>query len=180
MQSIEDIEKHYETIDPWGYQTYPDDLIRKNKIIQVAQKYALKAEDQIHADKLMDGDVRKMHFLALDIGCGEGWITKNLPAIAIYGLEVSQNAKKRWAKKIYEFDPEFNIKYDLIIATGILYPHYDLNYFIDVINTYSNNIIITCNIKDWETGIDQIQAPQIYEEEFPYREFVQKLRVFKK
>jgi hypothetical protein len=179
MQTKEEIEKHYEIPDPWGYQTNPDDIERKERIIEVIKKFD------------------PYPFFALDVGCGEGWITKDIPATIKYGYEMSDNAISRLPKNVIPFIldettdeiSEYKLGYhiqtlngfDLVIATGILYGHYNYRHFINIINKYAGNLIVTCNIKNWEVKeIDQIQATQIYEEEFPYREYVQKLRVFKK
>jgi hypothetical protein len=169
MQSVEEIEKPYSVPDPWGFKKNPDDLKRKNKILDICTNYILY-ENAFGSFKYKN---------ALDIGCGEAWITESLPSQNKYGYELSSQARSRWRSWVENYNPV--LKYDLILATGILYYHYDYPLFIKMINDHSSRIIVTCNIKDWEVKeINQIKAAQIHEEEFSYREYTQKLRVFKK
>lgn len=152
-----ELENWYKYSDPWGYETNPDDLKRKAAILQAIPK----------------GKYRR----ALDIGCGEGWITKDLPAAEIHGIELSDNAAARLPSNVKRVS-EPQGEYDLIICTGMLYKHYDYKQFTDWIKRAAKCIVITCNIKDWETN-DLPAAKQVMQSEFPYREFTQKLRVYK-
>lgn len=159
-QSKEELERWYEIPDPWGYTSNLHDWERKKRIL-----------------KALEG---KRFERALDIGCGEGFITKDLPAFALYGLEASDNAKSRVSPNVTTItQPEG--KYGLIIATGVLYSQYDWRSMLDLIKAHACGTILTSHIKDWEMPeIAEILeiADQIHEEEFPYREYMQKLRVF--
>tara|TARA_B100002019_G_C21244301_1_gene587432 strand:- start:1263 stop:1778 length:516 start_codon:yes stop_codon:yes gene_type:complete len=155
------LEKFYEKQDPWGFETHPDDAKRKEIIIEKA----------IHFCKKRMG--KKVYDKALELGAGEGWITKDLPAKNVYGYEISDVAKSRWPSNVMEFDEK--IKYDLIIAPGVLYPQYDYMSFIDLIKKHSCGIVITINILNWE--INPLTG-QIYDLEFPYREYIEKFRVY--
>ena len=85
MQSKDEIEKEYQTPDPWGFQTHPDDAARK----------------QIILNALTLGANKPMRFKrALDIGAGEGWITKDLPADEIFGFEISDTAASRFPANV--------------------------------------------------------------------------------
>lgn len=156
-QSKEELEEWWTTPDAWGYQTHPDDQIRKDKILK-----ALKPHKFLRA---------------LDIGCGEGWITKSLPAKSIYGIEISDNASNRVPKKVKMIESPKG-QYDLVIATGVLYEQYPFQNFLTWIRTHASHTVLTCNIKDWEKN-DLDEKKQIYYEEFPYREYVQALRVYR-
>lgn len=160
MQSKESIEQSYAHPDPWGFQSHGDDHTRKSNILSVLSGL---------------GPFKR----ALDLGCGEGWITKDLPSEVIYGFEISDNAASRFPKNVKRcFSPEG--KYDLIVATGVLYHHYDHRYFLDVIKRHAENIVLTCNIKDWEVPeVEKLPMTQFVEMQFDYREFTQRLRVFK-
>ena len=120
-ETKESINNFYKKEDPWGFKTNPHDLERKLIII----------EKSIHFCKKCLGKERYKN--ALEIGAGEGWITKDLPADNLYGYEISEVAKSRWPGNIKEFDP--SIKYDLIIAPGVLYQQYDYNSFLNMINS---------------------------------------------
>ena len=74
MEQYNEIENWYKKEDPWGYKTNPNDLARKSEIIHSLLSLNIKFNR------------------ALDIGCGEGWITKDLPAKEIDGIEISNNA----------------------------------------------------------------------------------------
>jgi hypothetical protein len=164
MQTIEELEKFYEKEDPWEFKTHPDDQKRKDKILMACRDF---------------GPYKQ----ALDIGCGEGWITKDLPAKKIFGHECSVNARSRWPKKIKDIALNDTDKCDLVVATGVLYPQYFYASFIDLIYNHASKIIITCNIKEMEIDTVTILsafANQILTEQFNYRQYIQVLRVFKK
>ena len=66
MQTKEELEHWYAVSDPWLYRQTLDDQIRKDLILDfLPLKYQR----------------------ALDIGCGEGFVTTDLPAIDIHGIE---------------------------------------------------------------------------------------------
>ena len=157
-QPKEEIEKHYQTPDPWGYQSNPDDIERK-KIIQTLKGRNYKR--------------------ALDIGGGEGWISKDLPAQSIEVLEISDNAKKRLPEGVLGVT-EPTGQYDLIIATGVMYHHYDYQNFLDIIKKHSIGAVLLCNIAGWEVEeVKDLGTPSLTEE-FPYREFTQRLRFYER
>ena len=58
QQTKQELEDWYKKNDPWSYKTTNDDIIRKEKILSLLENYNT----------------------ALDIGCGEGFITTDLPA----------------------------------------------------------------------------------------------------
>ena len=103
MQTKEELEHWYAVADPWLYKLTPDDEIRKNLIL----------------------DFLPLNYQrALDVGCGEGFVTTDLPAIEIHGIEISDNAARRlpWnVKRVHS--PEG--LYDLVMTTGTLYQQYD-------------------------------------------------------
>ncbi len=171
MQDPKEIDASYVNPDPWGYQSNPDDKFRKNMIIAACKMHAPQGGFSA----------------AFDIGCGEGWITRDLPADKIYGYEISKNAKTRFPKNVIEEDVPQGL-YDLMVATGVMYSHYDYKLFLHFFKQYASEIIVTCNIKAWEVDemksatywAETLGVEQIHTEEFPYREFIQKLRVFRK
>ena len=79
-----------------------------------------------------------------------------------------------------------NGKYDLIIATGVLYPHYDVKTFFRLMKEHSSKIILTCNIAAWEhievahrlNELSFLKGKEVHSELFPYREYQQQLRIF--
>lgn len=159
-QSKQDLEDFYNAEDPWGYKTNKDDEHRKKMILDVLSPHAPFKR-------------------ALDIGCGEGFITQDLPAKEIEGIEISDNAAKRLPDNVKRVvNPEG--LYDLIICTGMLYEQYDHHSFLSWIKSHirKGGIVLTCNIKDWEINTLPSEN-QIHEVEFDYRTYTQKLRVYR-
>lgn len=160
MQSKADIEDWYSKPDPWAYESTEDDQLRKEIILEALSPF---------------GRFKR----ALDIGSGEGWITKDLPADKIYAIEFSDNAAARLPRNITRLTKP-NGSYDLIICTGMLYKHYDYQLFHKWIirHTAVGGIVLTCSIGEWEVN-NLPREKQIHTQEFPYRQYRQLLRVFK-
>lgn len=151
-QSKEDLERWWSTPDAWQYETTHDDYIRKEKILELMTYYNR----------------------ALDIGAGEGFITKDIPAKTIEAIEISDNAAKRLPEPIKRVS-EPTGEYDLILATGVFYDQYNWQQMHEWILEHSNGTIITSNIKDWE---HPLPLTPIHEEEFRYRQYTQHLCVY--
>jgi len=75
IQSLDEIEKWYKTKDPWQYETTKDDLLRKDILLS-------ELPSQIYNH-------------VLDIGCGHGYITRDLPGKKIIGVDISKEAIKQ-------------------------------------------------------------------------------------
>lgn len=156
MQNPNEIESWYSQKDPWGYETTIDDEIRKQTILEALGNKKFKR--------------------ALDLGAGEGWITKDLPAKELFAYELSDNASGRLPANVKRVTAPAG-PYDLVILTGVLYGHYDYKALTQLALQYSSNIILTCNIKEWEKN----EFPQdwlVYEKEFPYRDYTQHLCIY--
>lgn len=129
------LEEKYKTSDPWGYQRTDHDAERKRRILHAC----------------MAGRNGIGYESALDIGAGEGWITKDLPASNLYGLEISENAVRRWPSGITRFQSAFpeheEICFDLIVASGVLYDHYDIEYFFEIVDVMGVDRLVTCGYK---------------------------------
>lgn len=159
MQSKQELEDWYNTPDPWGYYSNEHDQRRKDIILDIAKQHG------------------KTYKKALDIGAGEGFITKDLPAKTIHAIEISDEAAKRLPSSVKRVDKPQGF-YDLIICTGVLYKQYNYKQITDWIKNHASGIVITSNIKSWEINELPVDK-QIEELEFPYREYTQKLRVYK-
>lgn len=158
MQSKKQLNEWYAEPDPWGYEAHVDDKIRKSHILLSLPK--------------------KKYKRALDIGCGEGFITKDLPAKKIYGYDLANVATERLPENVIPVKKkEIEGEYDLIIATGVLYPQYNWQSITSLIQNHANGIVLTSNIKEWEIN-ELDESKQILVKEFPYREFTQILRVY--
>lgn len=174
-EARQEIERFYERPDPWGYKTNPDDQIRKQRILNILNKFL---------NKLGEKRFRR----ALDVGCGEGWITEDLPAEEIIGVDISSKAIGRVQKSgrkatYYQLDinkDSLPNNFDLIVATGVLYKDYIKPEIIKNIEEALNpkGILLTCHIKEWK--IYEPNLPSIYQEEFPYREYRERLILYQK
>lgn len=143
VQTAEELERGYNKPDPWGYKTCPADIDRKKRILEACNTPTL------HGGEGYDR--------ALDIACGEGWITQDLPAYEIVGYELSKQASARFPENVLSCEP-FG-KFDLVICTGALYAHYDWKCFVELIETHASGVIVTCSIKELEhkPAIERIQ-----------------------
>lgn len=153
MQSKQDLEHWYSKNDPWQYESNSEDLKRKTRILS---------------------HLKNTYKRALDIGAGEGFITRDLPAKTIHAIEISDKAASRLPKPI-ERVHEPQGKYDLIIATGVFYDQYDWKKMHQWIMQHAIGTVLTSNIKSWE---HQLPQKPIFEETYTYREYEQHLCLY--
>jgi 2-polyprenyl-3-methyl-5-hydroxy-6-metoxy-1,4-benzoquinol methylase len=179
LQPLEELEKFYIKDDPWGYETNPDDIKRKNIILS----------------EIPDRNYKN----ALDIGCGHGFITKELPSKTIVGVDVSANAIAQARSSqdkgnnhkdinfikssIFELNSHITDSFDLIVITGVLYSQYigeGKSLIYKTINNFLANdgILICSHINEWYS----LRFPYLMLENyfFDYREYTQCLEVYVK
>ena len=154
MQTKEELESWYKNPDPWAYESTHDDLIRKENLLNMLTlKYRR----------------------ALDIGCGEGFVTRDLPAINIHGIEISDIAASRLPSNVKRVHEPVGI-YDLVITTGTLYQQYNHEQIAEWIRRAACCHVLIAGIKDWlipyKFGIP------IATKEFQYRQFVQSVVLY--
>jgi SAM-dependent methyltransferase len=174
IQSKDELDNWYSEADPWGYFTNPHDAMRKAKILAAIPKFEYER--------------------TLDIGCGNGFVTRDLPGKNVIGLEKSEKAVE-WANKNTPshvhyrcgslFDlPDLDLpKMDLIVITGVLYPQYISSarrlviVLIDQI-LKPGGILVCSHIYAWL----KIRFPYltVSREYFEYREYSQVLEVYSK
>jgi hypothetical protein len=156
MQTKSDLEKFYDTPDPWGYERSGDDEIRRWRIYSAVSLYNW-------------GRV-------LDIGAGEGFITKwfdNAEA-----LELSDKAASRLPHYIKRVKKPKG-KYGLILATGVLYEQYDYEHMREIIKRCADGYVLTCHYDKAGKAHDKFRKEQVFYAEFPYRDGKQTLRLYK-
>lgn len=156
MQSKEELENWYNVPDRWQYFQSNEDQIRKEKILK---------------------SLPHRYITALDIGCGECFVTKDLPADRIYGLELSDNAAARFpvnVTRVHQPEPKF---YDLVISTGTLYQQYNHEQIDAWIRTGSAYHVLISGIKDWL--LPYAYGEILHQEEFEYKSYIQKLTLYK-
>lgn len=153
IQTKQELENWYKNPDPWSYETTPDDKKRKDLILSLLDTYET----------------------ALDIGCGEGYITKDIKAKNIFGIELSDNASSRFPNNVNRI-LEPNGRYDLVMTTGTLYRQYNHEQIKTWIRESAKNHILVGGIKDWMIWSDFGKV--IKEIEFDYREYKQIIRLY--
>lgn len=157
MQSKQELEDWYDKPDKWGYFNNPEDKKRLNEILSTLQLG------------------KNSYIRAIDIGCGEGFVTAHLPAIEIHGLDISDNALNRLPSNVKSVSkPEG--KYDLVISTGTLYSQYDHEAIYKIIMESASEYILIAGINDWLINKDF--GKLLSENLFPYREFTQKISLY--
>lgn len=174
IQKKQELDDFHEQKDPWSYENNLEDSKRKE--ILLSEIYQKEYEN------------------VLDIGCGQGFITNDLPGKNIYGVDISsraiENAKKFCKKEIvfkqgsiYEIDKLFNIQFDLIIITGVLYPQYigessSLIYLLIDKVLKKGGVLVSVHIDDWY----KIQFPylKIKQMFYDYRQYTHNLEIYSK
>jgi 2-polyprenyl-3-methyl-5-hydroxy-6-metoxy-1,4-benzoquinol methylase len=177
LQPIEELEQFYTEKDPWGYETNADDIKRRNIILS----------------EIPDRQYQNV----LDIGCGHGFITRELPGTNIRGVDISVNAIAQ-AKldleqqninknidfiqsSIFDLTAKISDSYDLILITGVLYSQYigdSKNLIYQILDKIlvDDGILVCSHINDWY----KLRFPYLMLENyyFEYRQYTQCLEVY--
>jgi len=148
----------YRTPDPWGFKTHPDDARRKDLIINALSGRKFQR--------------------ALDYGCGEGWITADLPADELFGWDIVPEAMARFPENVQIWDCDSTEPFDLVVATGVLYPWYGGASAVEKIRSIASNFILTCHMAEPEIPEVARLGTQIHCEFFAYRGMNEVLRIF--
>jgi 2-polyprenyl-3-methyl-5-hydroxy-6-metoxy-1,4-benzoquinol methylase len=179
VQSKVELESWYDNADPWGYDSHPDDLRRKNELLALLPTR--------HIER------------TLDVGCGNGFLTVQLPGDEVVGTDLSEMAIN-WCRERSQqlpkperftflplsiFDPSFRTlgKFDLVVITGVLYPQYigmagaTARAVIDEV-TQPGGVVVTCHIKEWMTF--DLPYTIVDRQIYPYRERTHDLVVYQK
>lgn len=157
MQSKQELEEWYSQPDRWGYFKNTEDAKRL--------KYILLALSQ----------GKNQYNRAIDIGCGEGFVTQHLPATQIHGLDLSDHALTRLPSNVLPVSKPDG-KYDLVVSTGTLYAHYDHEAMHQLILNAASEYILIGGIDEWL--LPKHFGKEIYTFSFNYREFTQKLTLY--
>lgn len=154
MQSKEELEQWYKNADPWAYETTQDDLYRKDKLLNL---------------------LPMRYNRALDIGCGEGFITRDLPAEDIHGIELSDLAASRLPFNVKRVHAPEGL-YDLVITTGTLYEQYNHEQIAHWIRNSACRHVLVAGIRDWLKPYSF--GNKIESMEFVYRQYIQSVSLY--
>jgi SAM-dependent methyltransferase len=161
------VENQYSNPDPWGYQRTKDDAFRKGKMIAACTLLAPL------------GGFKN----ALDIGAGEGWITKDLPATEKCGLELSDNGASRFPMEVMRVADFNDGIFDLVISTETMFEHYDWKAIRDTIlrACAPGGIIVTSNNTKWEVpALVKALGEPLLQWEYPYKGMVMSLKAWRR
>jgi hypothetical protein len=151
-------EGQYKKVDPWSYQRTADDAFRKEKVIAACLLMAP-----------FPGKYRR----ALDIGAGEGWITRDLPAMEKFGVEISDAAASRFPDEVMRVAAgTFAGAFNLVISTETMFEHYNWKAIRDQIIAAAapGGVIVTCNNPKWEVkALEKVIGEPVLRVEFPYK-----------
>lgn len=179
VQTAQDLDRFYADEDPWNYRDHPDDQRRLDEIRGLLSGHRFQS--------------------ALDIGCGNGFVTTALPAEKVLGIDLS-SAAIGWAKKraeslrdanrfsfevqsIFDIDTLSEEAFDLVVITGVLYPQYIGRGF-SLIRLKVDRILarggtlLSCHIDDWT----RFRFPYTLTDQslYPYRDYTHRIEVFVK
>ena len=174
IQDRKELEEWHSIEDPWGYENSSEDEKRKQILLS-----------EIPEEKYSS---------VLDIGCGQGFITRELPGSKILGIDISFEAIERARKfqnkrltfeqaSIFELPNLDHESYDLIVITGVIYPQYvgkSLNLLYHYVNQIlkDDGVLVSVHINEWYSArFPYLQTKLI---SYPYREFTHRLEVYRK
>ncbi len=174
IQSKSELDEWYKSPDPWAYANDGEDSKRKQILLTEIPDLPYKT--------------------VLDIGCGNGFITTDLPGENIKGVDLSDkavefaNTNNTKSNISYEAANIFDLvnwdrKFDLIVITGVLYPQYigassKLIYLIIDKLLNENGILVSVHINEWYTC--RFPYNLVRERVYPYREYLHRLEVYQK
>nr|WP_262916806.1 class I SAM-dependent methyltransferase [Aestuariivivens insulae] len=168
------METWHRTKDPWGYNSNEHDLFRREMLFS----------------ELPEREYKNV----LDIGCGQGFITKQLNVSSVTGIDISQEAIRHANKNnetnviflqgsIFDITKMFKVKFDLVLITGVLYQQYigdssNLIYLLIDQILEERGHLVTVHINEW--NICQFPFLKLKEVIYPYRDYNHKLEVYVK
>jgi len=158
FRTKQEMEDFYDKPDPWGFFQESEDEKRR-------------LDRTLH----MVGWGYRTYSRALDVGCGEGFITRQLPANEIHGMDLSDKALSRLPKNVTPVG-EPQGKYDLVISTNTMYAQYDYEQIYRTIMSAASKFIVIGGISDWI--INKEWGRQVHFVVIPYKRDSMKISIF--
>lgn len=174
MQDLNALESWYQCDDPWGYESNPDDAKRVDVLLS----------------ELPSGHYRRV----LDIGCGQGFVTRKLPGDEVLGMDVSATAIERAQRlesgrlkfmqcSLFNAGQLSGPRFDLIVITGVLYPQYigrSLPIIYRIVDQLleDDGVLVSVHIDEWYRA--RFPYLLLREHCYSYREYTHRLEVYVK
>lgn len=161
--------------DPWGYFGSEDDKLRKQVLLSELGRHELAS--------------------ALDIGCGNGFITESIPAESVLGVDLSElavNEARRRSSAVhvqYQAGSLFDLpsmgleKFSAVIITGVLYEQYigrslPLVYRLVDEVLLDGGLLFSVHIESWYAA--RFPYARVREMRYRYRNYTHLLEVYRK
>lgn len=179
LQTAAELDDFYQVEDPWAYKDTADDTRRLTELLAVMPKRQFER--------------------VLDIGCGNGFVTLELPGNFVHGVDLSAKAvgwsearrlcrsdSRRFCftqSSLFDLDTHDLGCFDLIVITGVLYQQYIGKSFslvrriIDSLLQPGGNLV-SCHIDDWNPPL--LPYTLLDRTFYPYREYIHRLEVYVK
>lgn len=177
---VAELDAKYEGADPWQYQNSGDDEVRRSRLLGALPS--------------------RRYGRTLDIGCGDGYVTFELPGLKVVGTDLSnraihfarQRADTRADSERFDFEALDALdadaaatlgSFDLIVVTGVLYPQYigrswaQIRVALDRL-LVSGGILAMCHIQEWTR--QPITYPRLRQSWYAYKGYTHALEVFVK
>lgn len=175
VQSADELNAYYTNEDPWGYYTNREDSNRKLVLLSAIKGLSFSR--------------------ALDIGCGNGFITRAIPAREVIGVDISENAIKEARRRagdthvryetcsLFELSPSRLGLFDCILITGVLYNQYigkalPLVYMLLDEMLEEDGTLISVHIEEWNFA--RFPYAIIHKQRYRYREYNHLLEIYRK
>jgi SAM-dependent methyltransferase len=179
IQTKADLDHFYLEQDPWRYADHADDTRRKNELLSLLPSSRFRR--------------------TLDIGCGNGFLTFDLPGDEVVGVDLS-SAAVSWANQgrevrsdaarfsfltssLFEIESTRFGTFDLVVITGVLYPQYIgrtsslVRQRIDAV-LEEGGILVSCHINEWNPP--RFPYTTLDVALYPYRSHTHRLETYRK
>lgn len=182
VQTKKELEKFYTKEDPWGYETNEEDQNRLAALKSVLDR--ISTEQEINT--------------ILDIGCGHGFVTRELTGRTVIGVDLSEKAIKHAIKNNKKNTHSYMNKdmygltldslavkdpFDMIIITGVVYPQYigksdkSLYCILDPL-LKTGGVLVSVQVGEWYNS--RFPYTLLHTTSYPYRHYEHILEVYKK
>jgi predicted TPR repeat methyltransferase len=174
LQPLQELEAWHRAPDPWQYESHPDDARRR----------------EILLSELPRIDYARV----LDIGCGQGFVTRSLPGRSVLGIDISAEAVARAATSgdervkylqcgLLDAWRRIEGRFDLVVITGVLYPQYIGNALQVVYRVVDRlladgGVLASVHIDAWYRA--RFPYLMLREHRYAYREYVHRLEIYAK